>query len=205
MLFNKILRQNQSFNPFSPESKDMIHEVGNIELCELLEDGTQSTVQGMLIILGRRHRLLHVRALLANRNRGEQEICPIHHGSPLDSQLLHKERATPLAPLREEARGSRVLHRQPTEEEVQEEVLPGIHDRFIRDEKFRNRLIENGRDEDVCRLMDALADEDHTHHLTPQEYYFYKSNWWLRSKKTGSDTVPVQRRPDFKQALSTLQ
>ena len=31
------LRQNQSLNPFSPESKQMIHEVGNIELCELLE------------------------------------------------------------------------------------------------------------------------------------------------------------------------
>ena len=46
---------------------------------------------------------------------------------------------------------------------------------------------------------------DHTHHLTPQEYYYHKSNWWLRSNKTGSDTVPVQRRSDFKQALSTLQ
>ena len=42
----------------------------------------------------------------------------------------------------------------------------GIHDRFIRDETFRNRMIENGRDEDVCRQWDALADEDHTHHLT---------------------------------------
>ena len=31
------LRQNQSVNPFSPESKQMTHEVGNIELCELLE------------------------------------------------------------------------------------------------------------------------------------------------------------------------
>ena len=31
------LQQNQSFNPFSQESKQMIHEVGNIELCELLE------------------------------------------------------------------------------------------------------------------------------------------------------------------------
>ena len=66
---------------------------------------TQSTVQGMSIILGRRHRLLHVRALLAQRNREEQEICPVHHGSPPDSQLLHKERATPRAPLREEAKG----------------------------------------------------------------------------------------------------
>ena len=81
----------------------------------------------------------------------------------------------------------------------------GIHDRFVRDETFRNRMIENGRDEDVCRQWDALADEDHTHHLIPQEYYHYKSNWWLYSNKTGSNTVPVQRRPDFKQALSTLQ
>ena len=31
------LQQSQSFNPFSKESKDMIHDVGNIELCELLD------------------------------------------------------------------------------------------------------------------------------------------------------------------------
>ena len=37
------LRQNQSFNPFSPESKQMIRDVGNIELCELLE--TESKTQ----------------------------------------------------------------------------------------------------------------------------------------------------------------
>ena len=30
------LQQSQSFNPFSQESKQMIHEVGNIELCESL-------------------------------------------------------------------------------------------------------------------------------------------------------------------------
>ena len=31
------LQQSQSFNPFSQESKQIIHEVGNIELCELLD------------------------------------------------------------------------------------------------------------------------------------------------------------------------
>ena len=42
----KDLHQNQSFNPFSPESKKMIRDVGNIELCELLETEpkTQCTV-----------------------------------------------------------------------------------------------------------------------------------------------------------------
>ena len=66
------LQQSQLLNPFSQESKQMIHEVENIELCELLDmDGTQDAVQSMFFILGRWHRLLHVRALLAKRNRGE--------------------------------------------------------------------------------------------------------------------------------------
>ena len=62
----------------------------------------------MSVVLGRRHRLLHVRALLAKRNRGEQEICQVHNGSPFDSQLLHEERATP---------------RESAQEKLQEEVL----------------------------------------------------------------------------------
>ena len=42
----KDLQQNRSFNPFSPESKQMIRHVGNIELCELLETEpkTQCTI-----------------------------------------------------------------------------------------------------------------------------------------------------------------
>ena len=56
----------------------------------------------------------------------------------------------------------------------------------------------------VVRRWDALADEDHTRHLTVQEYFHYKSKWWLHSNKQGSDTVPLRHRPDFKQALSTL-
>ena len=43
----------------------MIRDVGNIKLCELLENGTQNAVQSMFIILGHWYRLLHVRALLA--------------------------------------------------------------------------------------------------------------------------------------------
>ena len=80
----------------------------------------------------------------------------------------------------------------------------GIRDRFIRDPEFRSRMIGNHRDGELCLRWDALADEDHTHHLTTQEYSFYKSKWWLHSNKQGSDTVPLRQRPDFKQALSTL-
>ena len=81
----------------------------------------------------------------------------------------------------------------------------GIHDRFIRDEKFRKNMFDTGRSEEVCREMDKLANEDHTHHITAEEISVYRANWWIRSNKVGSDTMPVRHRLDFKQALSTLR
>ena len=53
--------------------------------------------------------------------------------------------------------------------------------------------------------MVDLADEDHTHHLTPEEIEDYRVTWWIRSNKIGSDTMPIGHRSDFKQALSTLR
>ena len=66
-------------------------------------------------------------------------------------------------------------------------------------------MIEHHRDEEVCHRWDCLADEDHTHHLSEQEYFYYKNKWWLHSNKQGSNTMPLRHRSDFKQALSTLQ
>ena len=42
------LRQNQSFDPFSPESKKMIQDVGIIELCELLETKPKTQCEACL-------------------------------------------------------------------------------------------------------------------------------------------------------------
>ena len=81
----------------------------------------------------------------------------------------------------------------------------GIHGPFLQGQEFRIRMIENHRDEEVCRRWDALADEDHTHHLTAQEYFYYKNEWWLHSNKQSSNTMPLRHRSDFEQALSTLQ
>ena len=66
-------------------------------------------------------------------------------------------------------------------------------------------MIEMGRSEEVIREMDKLANEDHTHHITPEEIRVYRNNWWIRSNTVGSDTMPVRHRPDVKQALLTLQ
>ena len=61
----KDLQQHQSFNPFSPESKQMIRDVGNIEFFCITRDGIQNAVQSMFIILEHWCPSLHVRALLA--------------------------------------------------------------------------------------------------------------------------------------------
>ena len=34
----------------------------------------------------------------------------------------------------------------------------GIHDRFIRDERFRKNMIELGRSEEICREMDKIGE-----------------------------------------------
>ena len=153
----------------------------------------------MSIILGRGHRLLHVRTLLAQRNGGEQEICPVHHGSPLDSELLNKERAT-LKPGDYEYFVANSLKKK-----CKKKNFLGIDDRFIRDEKVRKNMFDVGRSEELCREMDKLANEDHTHHITAEDISVYRNKWWLRSNTVGSDTMPVRHRADFKQALSTLR
>ena len=50
----------------------------------------------------------------------------------------------------------------------------GIHDRFLRDHVFRERMIQHNRDEEVCRKRDHLADEDHTYRISESEYFHYR-------------------------------
>ena len=52
----------------------------------------------------------------------------------------------------------------------------------MHDQEFRIRMIEN-------HDGDALADEDHTHRLTVQEYFHDKNKWWLHSNKQALSTV----------------
>ena len=62
-------------------------------------------------------------------------------------------------------------------------------------------MIENNRDEEVCRAWDVLAEEDHTYHMSQEEYFYYRNKWWLHLNKSGLDTLPLRKRSDFKQAF----
>ena len=199
----KDVQQNQSFNPFSPESKQMIHEVENIELCELLD--TEPKTQ--------------CKVCLSYWNIGIL-YCTCGH-------LLHKERgasqqfinytmdilSVPEYVIKKGRPHGHRYGKKPGDKEYptanqlknkcKKKFFQGIHDRLTRDPEFRKRMIENIRDE-LCRTWDALADEDHTHHLTPQENSFYKSSWWLHSNKQGSNTVRTTHRSDFKRGIVNL-
>ena len=142
----------------------MIHEVGNIELC-----GTQSTVQSMFIMLGRRHRLLHVRALLAKRKRRRtrslSSVPWISSRFPTTTQ----RKGRPHGHRYGKKPGDHEYYiANSLKKKCKKKFFLGIHDRFIRDEKFRKNMFDIGRTEEICREMDKLANEDHTHHITLQ-------------------------------------
>ena len=67
------LQQNNAYNPFSVEAKRMIQDVGKIELFELLETQPKTQCTACLSYWNR-HRLLHMRAFLAERNSGQSKI-----------------------------------------------------------------------------------------------------------------------------------
>ena len=52
--------------------------------------------------------------------------------------------------------------------------------------------------------MDRLASEDHSHIATQEEIEVCRGNWWISSHVVNFDTMPTTRKPDFKEALSTL-
>ena len=190
------LQQSQSFNPFSQESKQMIHEVGNIELCELLD--MEPTAQCKVCLSYWDVGIVHCTCGHFLRNGTEENKKFVQYTMDLLSipdYYIKKGRH----------HGHRYFIANSLKKKCNKKFFLGIHDRFIRDEKFRENMFDVGRTEELCREMDKLANEDHTHHITPEEISVYRDNWWIRSNTVRSDTMPVRHRPDFKQALSTLR
>ena len=86
------LQQNQSFNPFSPESKQMIRDVGNIELFELLE--TEPKTQCKVCLSYWNIGIVYCTCGHFLRKRGESAIHQVYDGPPFSSGVRHQERTT---------------------------------------------------------------------------------------------------------------
>ena len=183
----------------------MIHEVGNIELCELLDTEPKTHCRVCLSFwdIG----IVHCTCgHFLRKGREENQKFIKYTMDPFSIPDYYIQKGRPHEHRYGKKPGDKECYiTNQLKKKCKKKSFQGIHDRFVRDEQFRSRMIDIGRTEDLCRQIDDLADEDHTHHFTPQEFYNYKSNWWLRPNKIGSDTLPIRRRSDFKQALSTLQ
>ena len=199
------LQQSQSFNPFSQESKQMIHVVGNVELCELLDMEPKAQCKVCLSYwdVG----IVYCTCGHFLRNGSEENKKFVQYTMDLLSiPNYYIKKGQPHGHRHgKKPRDHEYFIANSLQKKCREKFYLGIHDRFIRDEKFRKNMFDAGRTEEMCRKMDELANEDHTHHQAPEEIRGYRANWWIRSNKVGSDTMPVRHRPDFKQALSTLR
>ena len=69
----------------------------------------------------------------------------------------------------------------------QGEHFTGIHDRFLRDPVHRESQLAIGWTEQKGKEWDELAQEDHTHRLTPEEKKRYQGQWYRTLNKTGKN------------------
>ena len=83
----------------------------------------------------------------------------------------------------------------------QDEHYKGIHDRFLRDQVYRESQLKIGWTEQKCIEMDELAKQDHTYHLSEEEFERYQGQWYLTLNKSGKN-VPMRLRPNFRAAVS---
>ena len=199
------LQQHRQFNPFSKESQDVIKAAGNTELCELLDVEPKAQCKVCLsywdvgiVYCTCGHFLRDDTTENKKYIKSVLDLFSIHH------YYIRKGRPHGHRYGKKEGDHEYFTANQLRKKFKKREFL-SIHDRFIRDARFRKTTIEMGRTEEVIREMDKLANEDHTHHATEEEINVYRSNWWIRSNFVGSDTMPVRHRADFKKALSALR
>ena len=197
--------QSQSFNPFSQETKEMIHEVGNVELCELLDMEPKAQCKVCLSYWDIGIVYCTCGHFLRNdTTENKKYIKSVLDLFSIPNFYIRKGR--PHGHSYGKKEGDQEYHTaNQLQKKCNKRQFLSIHDRFIRDAWFRKTMMELGRTEEAIREMDKLANEDHTHIATEEELNVYRSNWWIRSNFVGSDTMPIRHRADFKEALSTLR
>ena len=81
----------------------------------------------------------------------------------------------------------------------QGEHFKGIHERFLRDQVYRESQLAVGWTEQQCMEMDELAKQNHTYRLSTEDFKRYQGQLYLN--KSGKN-APMRLRPDFRAAVS---
>ena len=64
-----------------------------------------------------------------------------------------------------------------------------------------NHKLQVGWTEQKCIEMDELAKQNHTYHLSTEEFKRYQGQWYLTVNKSGKN-APMRLRSDFRAAVS---
>ena len=168
--------------PSAENQKKCIHEVGNIELCELLD--MEPKAQCKVCLSHWDVGIVYCTCGHFLRNGTEEKKTCVQYTMVLLSiPNYYIKKGRPHGHRYGKKPGDHEYYiANLLKKKCKKKFYLGIHDRFIRDEKFRKNMFDIGRTEEVCREMDKLADEDHKHHITPEEIRVYRNNWWIRSE-----------------------
>ena len=79
----------------------------------------------------------------------------------------------------------------------------GIHDRFLKDLRYRDSQLTIGRTEEKCIAMDKLAQDNHSCCPSFEEYERYEENWYISLNKSGRN-APMKLRSDFREAVTLM-
>ena len=172
------LQQNEAYNPFSTTTKQMIQDVGNVELSELFETDpkTQCTEclsywSGGIVNCTCGHLL---KEIVANRSFTEYTLDLLS----IPEYVMNKGR--PHGHRYEKTPKKEFHQAHNLKKRCIKRKFTRIHDRFLRDHDFRKCMLEHDRDEDVCLKWDDLAEQDFTCRMSESEYFHYRQNWWIR-------------------------
>ena len=186
------LQQNNVYNPFSDESKEMIREMGSIELFELCE--TIPKVQCSQCLLYWNQGIVYCTCghLLV-----ESESSQHFHQGRLDAfsienYVIKKERPRGARHGKTEAQKEHFVAHN-ARRRCLKKKFEGIHDRFQRDSTYRDSRIE----------MDNLAQENHSYCPSSEEFERKKKNWYITLNKSGRN-APMKLRSDFREALTDM-
>ena len=162
------LQQNNVDNPFSNNSKAMIREVGNVELFELCE--TIPKVQCSQCLLYWNQGVIyctcgHFSVESESRrkfNKLRLDALSVPH-YVIKKVRLHGARHGKTEEQKEYHIAFNAWKRCRKRVDAQEEHYKGIHDRFQRDQVYRESQLKIGWTEQKCIEMDELAQQDHTY------------------------------------------
>ena len=205
--FHADLQQNNVVNPFSKNSKEMIRELGNVELFELCE--TIPNVQCSHCLLYWNQRDVYCTCgqfLLDSESRRKFNKLRLYVLSiptyVIKKGLNHGAQYGKTKEQTEYHMTWNAWKRCCKKVDSQGEYFTGIHDRFLGDPVYHESQLAIGWTQQKCKEWDELRQEGHTHRPTPEEKRRYQGQGYLTLNGAGI-SGPMKLRSHFRAGIST--